>query len=31
MPLFHKPELKTVFLDAEIKWLKDGSYTFKDH
>jgi rhodanese-related sulfurtransferase len=27
----HKPELKTVFLDAEIKWTKDGNYTIKGH
>ena len=31
MAQLYKPELKTVFLDAEIKWLKDGSYTIKDH
>lgn len=29
MVKLYKPELKTVFLDAEIKWAKDGSYTFK--
>ena len=23
----HKPEMKTVFLDADIKWAKDGTYT----
>ena len=27
----YKPALKTVFLDAEIKWTKDGSYTIKGH
>ncbi|MBP6007844.1 MAG: rhodanese-like domain-containing protein [Rhodoferax sp.] len=27
----HKPALKTVFLDAEIKWTKDGTYTIKGH
>jgi rhodanese-related sulfurtransferase len=31
MVKLYKPELKTVFLDAEIKWLKDGSYTIKGH
>jgi rhodanese-related sulfurtransferase len=31
MAKLYKPELKTVFLDAEIKWLKDGSYTIKGH
>ena len=25
----HKPEMKTVFLDADTKWAKDGSYTIK--
>ena len=25
----HKPEMKTVFLDADIKWTKDGAYTIK--
>jgi rhodanese-related sulfurtransferase len=29
MVKLYKPELKTVFLDAEIKWAKDGSYTIK--
>jgi rhodanese-related sulfurtransferase len=31
MVKLYKPELKTVFLDAEIKWLKDGTYTIKGH
>lgn len=31
MVKLYKPELKTVFLDAEIKWAKDGSYTIKGH
>lgn len=31
MVKLYKPALKTVFLDAEIKWLKDGSYTIKGH
>ena len=25
----HKPEMKTVFLDTDIKWTKDGAYTIK--
>ena len=29
MVKLYKPELKTVFLDAAIKWAKDGSYTIK--
>ncbi len=29
MVKLYKPELKTVFLDAEIKWTKDGDYTIK--
>lgn len=29
MVKLYKPELRTVFLDAEIKWAKDGSYTIK--
>jgi rhodanese-related sulfurtransferase len=29
MTKLYRPELKTVFLDAEIKWSKDGSYTIK--
>jgi rhodanese-related sulfurtransferase len=29
MVKLYKPELKTVFLDADIKWAKDGSYTIK--
>jgi len=31
MVKLYKPELKTVFLDAEIKWTKDGTYTIKGH
>jgi rhodanese-related sulfurtransferase len=31
MVKLYKPALKTVFLDAEIKWLKDGTYTIKGH
>jgi rhodanese-related sulfurtransferase len=31
MAKLYKPELKTVFLDAETKWQKDGSYTLKGH
>ena len=31
MAKLYKPELKTVFLDAETKWQKDGSYTIKGH
>ncbi|MDD2925452.1 rhodanese-like domain-containing protein [Rhodoferax sp.] len=31
MVKLHKPALKTVFLDAEIKWTKDGNYTIKGH
>lgn len=31
MVKLYKSELKTVFLDAEIKWLKDGTYTIKGH
>ncbi len=27
MVKLYKPELKTAFLDADIKWAKDGSYT----
>ena len=29
MVKLYKPELRTAFLDAEIKWAKDGSYTIK--
>lgn len=29
MVKLYKPELKTVFLDADIKWSKDGTYTIK--
>ena len=29
MVKLYKPEIKTVFLDAQIKWAKDGSYTIK--
>lgn len=29
MVKLYKPQLKTVFLDADIKWTKDGSYTIK--
>jgi rhodanese-related sulfurtransferase len=29
MVKLYKPEIKTVFLDANIKWAKDGSYTIK--
>lgn len=29
MVKLYKPEFKTVFLDANIKWSKDGSYTIK--
>jgi len=29
MVKLYKAELKTVFLDAQIKWQKDGSYTIK--
>jgi len=29
MVKLHKPEMKTVFLDADIKWTKDGAYTIK--
>ncbi len=29
MVKLYKPEIKTVFLDAGIKWAKDGSYTLK--
>ena len=29
MVKLYKPEIKTVFLDASIKWAKDGSYTIK--
>jgi len=29
MVKLYKPEIKTVFLDAAIKWYKDGSYTIK--
>lgn len=29
MVKLYKPEIKTVFLDAAIKWGKDGSYTIK--
>lgn len=29
MVKLYKPELKVVFLDAEIKWAKDGTYTIK--
>lgn len=31
MVKLYKAELKTVFLDAEIKWQKDGTYTIKGH
>jgi rhodanese-related sulfurtransferase len=27
----YKPAMKTVFLDAEIKWTKEGNYTIKGH
>jgi rhodanese-related sulfurtransferase len=27
----YKPSMKTVFLDAEIKWTKDGNNTIKGH
>jgi len=29
MVKLYKPEIKTVFLDASIKWTKDGAYTIK--
>ena len=29
MVKLYKPELKTAFLDSEIKWTKDGAYTIK--
>lgn len=29
MVKLYKPELKAVFLDADIKWSKDGTYTIK--
>lgn len=29
MVKLYKPEIKTVFLDAAIKWAKDGTYTIK--
>jgi len=29
MVKLYKPELKTVFLDADIKWTQDGAYTIK--
>lgn len=29
MVKLYKPEIKTVFLDANIKWTKDGAYTIK--
>jgi len=29
MVKLYKPQLKTVFLDADIKWTKDGSYSIK--
>jgi len=29
MVKLYKPEIKTVFLDAAIKWAKDGTYTLK--
>jgi len=29
MVKLYKPEIKTVFLDADIKWAKDGTYTIK--
>lgn len=29
MVKLYKPEIKTVFLDASIKWAKDGAYTIK--
>lgn len=29
MVKLYKPEFKTVYLDANIKWAKDGSYTIK--
>lgn len=29
MVKLYKPELKTVFLDAQIQWTKDGAYTIK--
>ena len=29
MVKLYKPEIKTVFLDAGIKWAKDGTYTLK--
>lgn len=31
MVKLYKPTIKTVFLDAEIKWSKDGNYTIKGH
>lgn len=31
MVKLYKPELKTVFVDAEIKWMKDSTYTIKAH
>jgi hypothetical protein len=31
MVKLYKPTMKTVFLDAEIKWSKDGTYTIKGH
>jgi hypothetical protein len=27
----YKPTMKTVFLDAEVKWSKDSNYTIKGH
>jgi len=29
MVKLYKPGIKTVFLDAEIKWTKDGGYSIK--
>jgi hypothetical protein len=29
MVKLYKPELKTVFLDAEVKWTKHGAHTIK--
>lgn len=29
MVKLYKPEIRTVFLDANIKWVKDGSYSIK--
>lgn len=31
MVKLYKPDLKAVFLDADIKWSRDGNYTIKGH